>query len=168
MKKQVKKFVNKLNRITGYASGMGMLALGIILFYEFIMRYVFNAPTSWAQEVSIYIFIWTMFAGSAYTLEQGKHVHIDLLISHLSPQTKKKLEIFTGILGLIFSLIVAYQGYEMVMTALKYHKLSATPLRFPIWIPQAALPVGFLLLSVQFALGVLDKLGTTRNEVSNS
>jgi TRAP-type C4-dicarboxylate transport system permease small subunit len=106
-----------------------------------------------------------MFAGAAYTLEQGKHVHIDLLISHLSPAARRKLEMLTGALGLIFSIVVTYQGYEMVMAAFKYHKLSATPLRFPMWIPQMSLPVGFLLLSVQFAAGLIDRLENTKRGV---
>lgn len=165
MKTRTRRVIIRLNNVTGYASGIGMLVLGLILFYEVIMRYIFNAPTSWAQEVSIYLFMWTMFAGAAYTLEQGKHVNIDLLISHLSPAARRRLEILTGALGLIFSLVVTYQGYEMVMAALKYHKLSATPLRFPMWIPQTSLPVGFLLLSVQFAVGLIDRLGGTRSGV---
>jgi TRAP-type C4-dicarboxylate transport system permease small subunit len=165
MKMRARRVIVRLNNAMGYASGIGMLVLGLILFYEVIMRYIFNAPTSWVQEVSIYLFMWTMFAGAAYTLEQGKHVHIDLLISHLSPAARRKLEMLTGALGLIFSIVVTYQGYEMVMAAFKYHKLSATPLRFPMWIPQMSLPVGFLLLSVQFAAGLIDRLENTKRGV---
>jgi C4-dicarboxylate transporter DctQ subunit len=165
MKMRARRVIVRLNNAMGYASGIGMLILGLILFYEVIMRYIFNAPTSWVQEVSIYLFMWTMFAGAAYTLEQGKHVHIDLLISHLSPAARRKLEMLTGALGLIFSIVVTYQGYEMVMAAFKYHKLSATPLRFPMWIPQMSLPVGFLLLSVQFAAGLIDRLENTKRGV---
>lgn len=165
MKMRARRVIVRLNNAMGYASGIGMLVLGLILFYEVIMRYIFNAPTSWVQEVSIYLFMWTMFAGAAYTLEQGKHVHIDLLISHLSPAARRKLEMLTGALGLIFSIVVTYQGYEMVMAAFKYHKLSATPLRFPMWIPQASLSVGFLLLSVQFAAGLMDKFSEIRRGV---
>jgi len=168
MKTRARRAISGLNNVMGYASGIGMLVLGLILFYEVIMRYIFNAPTSWAQEVSIYLFMWTMFAGAAYTLEQGKHVRIDLLIYRLSPAARRRLEIFTGALGLIFSLVVTYQGYEMVMAAFKYHKLSATPLRFPMWIPQASLPVGFLLLSVQFAAGLMDKFSEIRRGVDVS
>ena len=40
----------------------------------------------------------------------------------------------------------------MLKGTLKYNKLSAAPLRVPLWIPQLALPVGFGLLTLQFII----------------
>ena len=76
--------VEKGNLILGYVSGLGILLMGLMLFYEVVCRYFFRSPTIWAQETSIYLFMWTMLAGGAYTLQQGKHVRIDLLVEHLS------------------------------------------------------------------------------------
>ena len=141
----------------GYLSGMGILAMGIILFYEVVARYFFNSPTIWAQEVSQYLFIWTMLAGAAYTLQVGKHVRIDLLIIRFSKKTQTFLEVLTSIFGMLFSAYVTVQGWNMVQATLKYHKLSATPLRVPLWIPQLALSVGFLLLTLEFMIIIFTK-----------
>ncbi|MDD4229737.1 MAG: TRAP transporter small permease [Aminobacterium sp.] len=146
------KTIAKVNLLIGYCSGLGILAMGIILFYEVIARYVFNSPTIWAQEVSIILFIWTMLAGAAYTLQVGKHVQIDLLTIRLSKKTQSFLELITSIIGMFFSAYVTLQGVKMLEATLKYHKLSATPLRVPLWIPQLALPVGFGLLTLQFII----------------
>lgn len=147
-----KNVVERINQLLGYFSGLGILAMGIILFYEVIVRYFFNSPTIWAQEVSVYLFIWTMLAGAAYTLQVGKHVRIDLLIIRFSEKTQTFLEFLTSIFGMLFSGFVTYQGWNMLKATLKYHKLSATPLRVPLWIPQLALLVGFALLTLQFLI----------------
>ncbi|NLK30433.1 MAG: TRAP transporter small permease [Aminobacterium colombiense] len=148
----LKKLAERLNLLIGYSSGLGILVMGIILFYEVVARYVFNSPTIWAQEISVFIFMWTMLAGAAYTLQVGKHVRIDLLVIRFSEKTQNYLEFFTSIMGMLFSAYVTLQGFEMLKATLKYNKLSATPLRVPLWIPQLALPVGFGLLTLQFVI----------------
>ena len=84
----LKKLAERLNLLIGYSSGLGILVMGIILFYEVVARYVFNSPTIWAQEISVFIFMWTMLAGAAYTLQVGKHVRIDLLVIRFSEKTQ--------------------------------------------------------------------------------
>jgi TRAP-type C4-dicarboxylate transport system permease small subunit len=157
MIKHIRNTVEKGNLILGYVSGLGILLMGLILFYEVVMRYFFRSPTIWAQETAVYIFMWTMLAGGAYTLQKGKHVRIDLLIEHLSPRTQKMLEMITSTAGMFFCGIVTWQAYEMIASSIGYDKVSATPLRVPMWIPQMALLLGFALLTFQFALIIADR-----------
>ncbi len=157
MIRHIRSAVEKGNLILGYISGLGILLMGLILFYEVVMRYFFRAPTIWAQETAVYLFMWTMLAGGAYTLQKGKHVRIDLVIEHLSPRTQKILEMITSIAGMVFCAVVTWQAYEMIMTSIGYEKVSATPLRVPMWIPQMALLLGFALLTFQFAIIIADR-----------
>ena len=152
MMKSFRNVVEKGNLLLGYISGLGILLMGLILCYEVICRYFFKSPTIWAQETSIYLFIWTMLAGSAYTLQKGKHVRIDLLIEHLSLRTQRILEMVTSFVDMVFCAIVSWQAYEMIAASVGYNKVSATLLRVPMWIPQMALLLGFVLLTFQFAL----------------
>lgn len=153
-----KKTVNGLSSFMGYLCGMGILVMGIILFYEVIRRYFFNAPTIWTQEISVYIFMWCMFGGSAYALQKGKHVNIDLLTVRLSEKKQSLMKILTSIAGVLFCSEVSFQAWEMVQKTIKYQKHSPTPLQVPMWIPQTALLVGFVLLTLQFAVIILDEV----------
>ena len=157
MMKSLRNAVEKGNLLLGYVSGLGILLMGLMLCYEVVCRYFFKAPTIWAQETSIYLFIWTMLAGSAYTLQKGKHVRIDLLIEHLSLRTQHIIEMITSFVGMVFCAIVSWQAYEMIAASVGYDKVSATLLRVPMWIPQMALLLGFVLLTFQFALIIADR-----------
>ena len=157
MMKSLRNAVEKGNLLLGYVSGLGILLMGLMLCYEVICRYFFKSPTIWAQETAIYLFIWTMLAGSAYTLQKGKHVRIDLLIEHLSVRTQRILEMITSFVGMVFCAIVSWQAYEMIAASVGYDKVSATLLRVPMWIPQMALLLGFVLLTFQFALIIADR-----------
>lgn len=147
--------VEKTNRALGILSGIGILLMGMIIAYEVVCRYVFNSPTMWTQEVSIYLFMWTMLAASPYTLQTGKHVGVDLLIDRMRFRTRRLLGVLTSVIGMIFCAIVTVQAFQMLMSSIKYGKLSATPLRVPLWIPQSALLIGFALLTCQFFLIIL-------------
>jgi TRAP-type mannitol/chloroaromatic compound transport system permease small subunit len=58
----------------------------------------------------------------------------------------------------IFCAVVVVQAYEMIAATLQFGKVSATPLRVPLWIPQSALLIGFLLLIFQFAFNIVDRV----------
>ncbi|MDT8284663.1 MAG: TRAP transporter small permease [Thermovirgaceae bacterium] len=158
MVRNLKIIFDKVNLSIAYLSGLGILGMGLMLFYEVVMRYFFHAPTIWTHEISIYMFIWAMFAGTAYTLKEGKHVRIDLLVNLFPKKTQQILDIITGSIALVFSIFVTCQAWGIVVSAFKYGKLSATPLRFPQWIPQTGLLVGFTLLSLQFFILLVEMI----------
>ncbi|MCF7936290.1 MAG: TRAP transporter small permease [Synergistales bacterium] len=152
----VRSLVERSVYILGLISGMSILLFGLILFYEVVCRYCFNAPTLWAVETATYMFMFSMFCGLAYTLQAGKHVAIDLFVSRLSVSAARRLYRVMALVGLVFCLVVVFQSYEMTLSALEYHKLSPTPLGFPLWIPNAAMCVGFLFLTLQYAVFWID------------
>ncbi|GHS86932.1 tripartite transporter small subunit [Synergistales bacterium] len=155
--KNIRIFVEKFNLLIGYICGLGILTMGLILSYEVVCRYFLDSPTIWAQETSGYIFMWTMLAGSAYTLMQGKHVRIDLVFDRLPRKAQLFLDIVTSVAGMAFCAVVTWQAWEIMASSFKYHKVSATLLRVPMWIPQCSLLLGFALLTFQFAFIIADR-----------
>ena len=123
-----------------------------------------NSPTVWVQEVSIYLFMWSMLVGAAYTLMQGKHVRIDLLFDRLPHKVQLILDAITSVFGVIFCAVVTQQAYKMITSSLKYGKVSATILRVPMWLIQLPLLLGFGLLTFQFFFIIVDRLATLKAE----
>jgi C4-dicarboxylate transporter, DctQ subunit len=158
MMKRFRTIVERCNYALGMAGGIGILVMGLILTYEVFVRYVFSAPTIWVQETSIYLYMWTMLAAGSYTLQKGKHVHVDLLIERLPARPRTVLEAATSAIGTLFCAIISVQAYQMIEATVRFGKVSATPLRVPLWIPQSALLMGFVLLTFQFAFHFVDRL----------
>ena len=155
---QLRAVVERCNVALGTISGLGVLVMGLILTYEVVCRYFFNAPTIWAQETATYLYMWTMLAAASYTLQEGKHVAVDLLLERMPPRVRSMLEVATSAVGVAFCAIVSVQAYEMIAATVRFGKVSATPLRVPLWIPQSALLMGFILLTFQFAFLAVDRL----------
>ncbi len=160
---QLRAVVERCNLALGMVSGLGILAMGIILTYEVVCRYFFNSPTIWVQETSTYLYMWTMLAAASYTLQARKHVHVDLVIDRLPTRPKALLEVGTSAIGAVFCAIVSIQAYEMIAATVRFGKVSATPLRVPLWIPESALLMGFVLLTFQFAFHIVDRVAELKD-----
>ena len=59
--------------------------------------------------------------------------------------------------GMIYCAVITWQAYGMIASSISYGKVTATLLRIPMWIPQLALLLGFGLLTLQFAIIIIDR-----------
>jgi TRAP-type C4-dicarboxylate transport system permease small subunit len=123
-----------------------LLAIGAIVAYEVAARYLFNAPTLWSQEISVYLLLLCAFLGFAPTMHAGEHIRIDLLSRRFGARARSALEVATCLAIAAFAAIAAWGGYETVRQSLRYGRRSLTLLAAPLWIPQLVVPLGMLLL----------------------
>ena len=151
--------VRRINLYMAYAAGLGILLMGFILFYEVIARYVLDSPTVWSQEVSLYIFIWSMLASAGYTLIAGKHIAIDVVTGKMSPFMQRVCVLLSSLGGLAFSLVITWQAWEMLEKTVRYNRHSPTLLNIPLWTVHSAVLVGFGLLAVQYLCIILERCG---------
>jgi len=88
-------FINKLNEAIGKAGALMVLPLVGVVFYEIIMRYAFNAPTTWGFEMTLFIYGINYMLGLAMTEGHGGHVSVDVLTMRLSTRGKALMGIIT-------------------------------------------------------------------------
>ena len=138
-----------------------MAAATLVIFVAVIHRYASGLPipvvqdfllrlnTSWAQELTIYLFVWMAKFGAAYGVRTGIHVGVDVLINRLNTPLKKKFILFGLLAGASFTGIIAALGADFV------YELSGTSstsevLELPIWIVYLAIPLGSCLMCFRF------------------
>jgi TRAP-type mannitol/chloroaromatic compound transport system permease small subunit len=97
----VKKFLNVVDAISEWTGSISRwLCIGLIAVatYDVIMRYVFNAPTVWAYEVSMMTGAAIYALGWAYGHLHKSHVRVDIIYSHLSARGQAILDIVCSLL----------------------------------------------------------------------
>ena len=123
-----------------------ILALCGVVLYEIAARYLFDAPTIWAQEISVYLLLACAFIGFAPTMYAGEHIRIDLLVKRFAARARSALELATCLAIAAFAGIAAWGGTETVLQSLQFGRRSLTLLSIPVWIPQLVVPIGMLFL----------------------
>ncbi len=140
-----------LTRLAAWAAGVCILLTAFIIVYEIIMRGLFHSPTEWVLEISVYLILVAGFLGMAETYRSNAHVRVDLLVGRLSAKKRCVLDCMTTFLGGVFFWIFMTESMDVVLTSLKFARVSPSVLRVPLWIPQFSLVAGGFLLLLQMA-----------------
>lgn len=115
-----------------------------------VVRKAFNTSSNAFLEIQWYLFAASFLLAAGYTLLNGEHVKIDVVVSKLSKRAQIAIDIF----GFIFFLIplcvaVLYLGTPYVIKAFATGEMSNNAgglIRWPVF---AMLPLGFGLLLLQ-------------------
>ncbi len=144
------RWIDRSSMAGGIIGAFCLLIISVIITYEALMRYAFNAPTTWVKEISIYLCIAIGFLAAANTLKQDGHFSITVLVDKLKPKNRRILKTITILMGILYSGVFVYKGVDMVMFSYEIEEVSSSLLEVPLWIPQLFLPIGAFLLLLQF------------------
>lgn len=100
----LKKLARVHDVLTDISFQLGKLFLGIIVFaycYEVASRYVFSAPTWWADEAVSYSLSIGCFVMMPHVTREKAHIAVTLLVDALSPNKAKALTWFIYLVGFL-------------------------------------------------------------------
>ena len=146
------RLINWLSQISGYIAALSILAATLIIVEQVVVRYVFKIPTIWQVETAVYLLIAGTFLGAPYGLKENAHIHIDMLILNLSAGARRKLDLFTSAIAMVFCFFLAYRGGVMWWEAYEGGWSSSSLLSVPLVYPYALIPVGMFLTGLQYVV----------------
>lgn len=130
-----------------------------------VQDWLLSLNLTWAQELTIIMFVWMAKFGAAYGVRTGIHVGVDVLINRLNDKTRKKFIVFGLCAGALFTGIVAILGSTFVWDNGAHHYFlnllgmplndipegPTTPdLEWPTWMVYSAIPLGTSLMCFRF------------------
>jgi TRAP-type C4-dicarboxylate transport system permease small subunit len=121
----------------------------LVVCYGVIVRYLFNRPVGWSEELSTYLMVWAGFLGAACTLQKDGHIGVDVLSRRTAARTQIWLSMGRCAVGTAFCALLAWKGYESCSLSFMLGRVSISELQIPLFIPQMAVPVGAALLALQ-------------------
>ena len=95
--------IDRVNEKIGKILSYFLFLMFILLFSEVILRYFFNAPTVWQNELAQILFgVYAILSGG-FIMRAGGHVNVDIVYSHFSEKTRVVLDIITSVLFFLFN-----------------------------------------------------------------
>jgi TRAP-type mannitol/chloroaromatic compound transport system permease small subunit len=146
---RVLKYIDNLSRATGVFSCGLILVVLIVVLYEVLMRYAFNASQIWAYETSQFAFGTLMVIGGAYTLLHQAHVRMDVFYSRMSPRSRAIMDIITFLFFLLFVGLLLWKGWTLGWRSFMWGERSESAWMPPIWPVKLMIPLGALLVLLQ-------------------
>ncbi|QFU09691.1 2,3-diketo-L-gulonate TRAP transporter small permease protein YiaM [Rhodobacteraceae bacterium THAF1] len=159
------KIIDTVNEIVGRIVVVLAAVFAAIIIYDVVMRYVFNAPTRWAFDLSkqLYGFYFILLGG--YALRNNAHVRVDLLIERFSDGWTRIVEVLGYVIFFFpFTWIFLTRSYDFAATSWAQGETTYGAVALPIYPLKAALCVASGLLLIQGVSQVLKILFDHREE----
>lgn len=118
-------------QVTAAIASVLLFAIGVMLTYEVVARYFFNAPTIWAEELSRLAMIWAVFIGSAALLRGGDHIRVTVITEKLPPALRNVMEVFSLVFVAVISGFVAWHGTPIAWNSFERGRTVGSMLDLP-------------------------------------
>lgn len=150
-------FADRLSAWFGKAFAWLILVMTFGVGYEVFSRYLLNAPTAWAFDVSFITYGSLFMMGGAYTLSRDGHVRGDFIYRLWQPRTQARVELvlyflffFPGIIALMLA------GWKYASRSWRFLEVSVnSPAGVPVFQFKMVIVAAGILLFIQGIAQVL-------------
>jgi len=142
--------IDTFSKSVGHAFGWCVLVLTASTCYEVFMRYLLNAPTVWAFDMSYMLYGALFMMSGAYAVSRNSHVRGDFLYRKWKPRTQARVDLvlfiifyFPAIFAMVFT--GAYYSFE---SARIMESSVNSPAGVPVWPLKLVIFVGGITLLI--------------------
>ncbi len=130
-----------------------LIASVLLNFANVFGRKFLHAPIVGAEEVMTFLMIALVFFGAGVVAYDGTHINMEIVIDRFSPRLRYACMAITQLASIAVAAIIIRLGIPVIQHLAQFDERSQAA-NVPLFIPQAAVPLGFALL----ALGALTRL----------
>ena len=144
-------FIDLLSAWVGKCFGWLILILTLAVSYEVFMRYLLNAPTTWAFDISYITYGALFLMAGAYTLSRNGHVRADVLYRLWPARVQGTVDLILYLL-FFFPGVIAFiwAGWNFAKMSVMFREMSIfSPAGIPVFPLKALIPVTGVILFLQ-------------------
>ena len=142
-------------------SSLLMVLLVVMMCYEVVRRYFFNAPTIWGLEFTTFVFGVHFVMDYGYTEHFDGHVSVDIFSSRLPKRLQDILYmVLTSLVTLPLVALLCIWAWDNAITSTRILEALSSAWAPPIWPVKLLMALGFTFLFLQ-VLANLIKRGMT-------
>ncbi|WP_461206220.1 TRAP transporter small permease [Clostridium sp. DL1XJH146] len=110
----MKKLAQKLYKIEDAILIACLGIMGLVLFFQVVMRFVFDSPLMWSEELVRFIQIWIAFLGIGYGIRAESHISMVIVYNKFSEKMQQVISIISNIFILGCFLVFIPHAYNFV------------------------------------------------------
>jgi len=147
---KVERAFNRFSDMIGVFSAVLLLLLVANVFFDVVMRYLFNDVSIGMQELEWHLFSMIFLFGVAYTLKADGHVRVDVIYERLSHKRRAVIDILGTLLFLWpFCFLVAGYGIGFAYEAYDINEMSGDPGGLPHrWVIKGMISLSFICVLI--------------------
>lgn len=150
MLEKISSMIDAFSRKEGEWSALLILPLTIVVIYEVIMRYAFDAPTIWGFELTTFLYGVHFMLGLAYTDVTDGHVKVDIFTARARTRTQSIIVLLANLVIFlpVFTCMTIW-AWKYAITSTVQLELNSTSWAPAIWPIKLIMAVAFSFLLIQ-------------------
>lgn len=144
----LKTSITVLDNIEGYLCKFFLSFFVILLFFQVIMRTVFQNSLAWSEEASRFAFVWFAFLGASYAARLGAHNRVTFQFKLFPKIVGDVSQLIADGIWLVFNAIMTVKSIEVIRDMMEYPFYSPA-LDIPMQYVYMLFPFAFTLMSVR-------------------
>ena len=158
-------FVRAINGISRFFGGIAaflVVVLVILMLYDVLLRYAFNAPTSWGNDLNTMLMGASFVLSIAYAMSTDSHVRVDLLYSEA---TRPRMRV-VDLVGFTFIVLptlgfITWGLWGHFLTGLQTGERTGSGGWNPVvWPFRLMLFFGFLIFTIQVFAEIIKRIAS--------
>jgi TRAP-type C4-dicarboxylate transport system permease small subunit len=142
--------LDRIENFFAFLGGILLLVAVSSVVFQISARYFFNVSFIWINEINEYILLYVPFLGAAWLLRHNGHVTVDLFAQVLPSRMRRGSNILIAIVGILVSAVLLWYGTVVTLEAYVRGTVSTTPAQIPQVYVMVVIPIGSLLLLLEF------------------
>ncbi len=152
------KAVELVTDIFAYVAGILLLLVALFVSYSVTLRYMHYKPPIWILQFTEYALLWITFLGAAWLLRMDGHVRIDTFVMLMGRRLRRVVETVVDLLGSLVCIVILWFGVEKTLDLFRRSVMDVKGISLPEYPLFLIIPVGALLLLLQFGRKFLGRL----------
>ena len=108
------RWADRLSVFLGRVTMMLIALMTSVMLYEVLLRYVFEKPTLWANELTLWIAGFVFLTSGIYAMQQRSHIRIFLLYEVMPRWVQRLFDCISTLLIVLFAFFLVYGSYKQV------------------------------------------------------
>lgn len=112
--KVYKQIMNVITKIEDIVLALSSLLVLVLTFGNVIARKVFQHSWGFTEEIVVAVFVLISLLAAGVAARKGELVNLALLPDNVGPKAKKVLCVISTVLCVIYSVLLAYEGFGRI------------------------------------------------------
>lgn len=143
----MRRFLDQLYRVSGGLAAVFTVGVLVCVTLSILARQI-GIHIRGLDAYAGYSMATAGFLALAYTFKCNEHIRVTLLLSALSAQGRRRLDIFALLVGCLIAGNLSWFSFSLVVDSYLFNDISTSDDATPLWIPQLSMAFGTLIFFI--------------------
>lgn len=139
--------IDRIALFVGRITMMLILLMTCVMLYEVFLRYVLEAPTLWANELTLWIAGFVFLCSGFYAMQQRSHIRIFIIYEMMPRWVRHVCDVLSTLLIVSFAIVMVFGSYKQVFIT-KFYKWEMFGTAFDPPIPATIQPMILIMVTL--------------------